>query len=328
MSRDFEQAVARARVIEQAVAAWLMRRRCQILPVYDYSGLGKGKAPKLAGASRSLVTPDLLVAREGMTTWVEVKWKTSATLHKTSGSVDIGVIERRLWGTTTRRSSASPGSRLFDRVRAPNRARDPRRAHLNAQELRQVRRRSWRWHGVLPRREDPSARLFSRRHARGDGRVSARRYTAAELAQEEPLVRSVPWDHPRQTKLPGVSLSVSLSVSPLRLASSANVREHHMARARRVAALRHVIGLAVRVRAPRGMAGCLAKSGEAAITICRVAPRALDDDNLVSAAKPVRDSIAAFLGLDDRSQRMRWSVTQERGAPKEYAVRISIEVSS
>jgi hypothetical protein len=96
VSRDFEQAVARARVIEQAVAAWLMRRRCQILPVYDYSGLGKGKAPKLAGASRSLVTPDLLVAREGMTTWVEVKWKTSATLHKTSGSVDTG-IERRLW---------------------------------------------------------------------------------------------------------------------------------------------------------------------------------------------------------------------------------------
>jgi hypothetical protein len=45
----------------------------------------------------------------------------------------------------------------------------------------------------------------------------------------------------------------------------------------------------------------------------RVAPRALDDDNNVSAFKGIRDQIAEQLGLNDRDQRIAWRYEQERG---------------
>lgn len=76
----FRVSVEFYRRYEKAVAAWLMRRGWFIFPVYDFSGLGENKAPKLQAASptQSLVTPDLFVSRGGTSKWVEVKWKTHA----------------------------------------------------------------------------------------------------------------------------------------------------------------------------------------------------------------------------------------------------------
>ena len=90
---DFESALVRARKIEQAVATWLMARGSSILPVYDYSGLGANKAPKLQAfsASESLVTPDLLVARRGVTCWLEVKWKSHAFHFRKRNEFETGI---------------------------------------------------------------------------------------------------------------------------------------------------------------------------------------------------------------------------------------------
>lgn len=61
------------------------------------------------------------------------------------------------------------------------------------------------------------------------------------------------------------------------------------------------------------------------VTITRIAPRELDDDNLRAGAKSVRDGITDALGLrDDRDRRLRWLYSQERGKPKQYAVRITV----
>lgn len=42
------------------------------------------------------------------------------------------------------------------------------------------------------------------------------------------------------------------------------------------------------------------------ITIIACGPRLLDDDNLATGAKPLRDSIASGLGIDDGDRRIRW----------------------
>ena len=57
------------------------------------------------------------------------------------------------------------------------------------------------------------------------------------------------------------------------------------------------------------------------ITITRVGPRKLDDDNLASACKYVRDQIAAEVGVDDGSDLYTWRYEQRKGA---YGVDVEI----
>lgn len=61
------------------------------------------------------------------------------------------------------------------------------------------------------------------------------------------------------------------------------------------------------------------------VTMTRVAPRALDDDNLRGAFKAVRDAIADVLGSDDRNPLIAWRYEQRKGAPKQHAIEIRIE---
>ncbi len=61
------------------------------------------------------------------------------------------------------------------------------------------------------------------------------------------------------------------------------------------------------------------------VTITRVAPAELDDDNLASAAKAVRDGVADALGCDDGAKTwVAWRYEQ-RKAPGLYEVRIAID---
>jgi len=67
------------------------------------------------------------------------------------------------------------------------------------------------------------------------------------------------------------------------------------------------------------------------VTIIRIAPRAWDDDNLVTAAKNFRDAIGDLLrpGMapgqaDGKGSGITWEYKQEKGEPKQYAVRIEI----
>ncbi len=57
------------------------------------------------------------------------------------------------------------------------------------------------------------------------------------------------------------------------------------------------------------------------VTITRVGPRKLDDDNLASACKYVRDAIAKVVGIDDGSDLYTWRYAQRTGT---YGVDVEI----
>lgn len=93
---------------------------------------------------------------------------------------------------------------------------------------------------------------------------------------------------------------------PLRLGCGMNSREHWRARTKRVKTERETVTWYLVTR-PKPATPCV-------VTITRVAPSAgLDDDNNVSAAKAVRDAIAAWLGIDDKDARVRYQCDQKRG---------------
>lgn len=105
---------------------------------------------------------------------------------------------------------------------------------------------------------------------------------------------------------------MSVTYLYLRLESVANLREHWAKRAKRTKAHR-MAALAV----PPHRLPCTVK-------IIRVAPRALDTDNLASSAKALRDGIADRLGVKDNDPRVEWRYEQTRGKPKEYGVWVEV----
>ncbi len=107
---------------------------------------------------------------------------------------------------------------------------------------------------------------------------------------------------------------------PMLIPSAANLREHWAQRAKRVANQRGTLKLVMRplfrsqgVRLPL------------TVRLTRIAPRLLDGDNLQGALKAIRDGVADALEVDDRDARVRWSYNQERGEPKQHALRIEVE---
>jgi hypothetical protein len=61
------------------------------------------------------------------------------------------------------------------------------------------------------------------------------------------------------------------------------------------------------------------------IVITRIAPCRLDvGDNLEASAKAIRDWLADWLAINDRDERIKWTVLQERRAPRVYGLRIEV----
>jgi len=58
------------------------------------------------------------------------------------------------------------------------------------------------------------------------------------------------------------------------------------------------------------------------VRLTRIAPKALDDDNLGSAFKRVRDRLCLMLGVDDRSPAVAFALAQEKGP--EQRVRVEV----
>ena len=100
---------------------------------------------------------------------------------------------------------------------------------------------------------------------------------------------------------------------PIKLPSLANVRWHW----RKMAALKKKQKFATRLC----MSATTLPPLPLLVTIIRVGPRELDDDNLSSAAKYVRDQIAATVGVDDGSPLYTWRYEQRKGA---YGVDVEI----
>lgn len=104
---------------------------------------------------------------------------------------------------------------------------------------------------------------------------------------------------------------------PLRTVSESNAHEHWRVRQRRAKEQRGTTALVMRSLSRPGPLPLV-------VTITRIAPRALDSDNLAGSQKHIRDGVADWLGIDDRDPRIEWRYAQERGAPKSYAVRIEV----
>ena len=118
----------------------------------------------------------------------------------------------------------------------------------------------------------------------------------------------------------------------LRIVSEANAHTHWRRRQKRAAEQRAMARLAIapRVAAWREMLTCPVRplacfEPQLVVTLTRIAPRELDDDNNVGAHKHIRDGIADALGVNDRDKRITWRYGQQRGAPLQYAVRVVLE---
>lgn len=127
-----------------------------------------------------------------------------------------------------------------------------------------------------------------------------------------------------------MALRVVTELEGLVLPSTANLREHWRARARRAKAHRSIAWAHVSpvlLRHAVALRSALAGSG-VTVRITRVAPRPLDDDNLATACKAMRDGITdalrAFGVRDDRDARVRWEYAQGRGVPRQRVVRVEV----
>lgn len=69
--------------------------------------------------------------------------------------------------------------------------------------------------------------------------------------------------------------------------------------------------------------------GRWTVTLTRIAPHTLDDDNLAGRLKAVRDETAKTLGIDDRDRdRLLFVYAQRKGGVREHAVEIRIQTRS
>jgi hypothetical protein len=120
---------------------------------------------------------------------------------------------------------------------------------------------------------------------------------------------------PTGTRVTGATHTRAV-VLPLRTRSTLNQREHWATRHRRTRDERALTLAMLRIqlgplqRAPVG------------VRLVRIAPRALDDDNLRGALKAIRDGVQDYVGVDDRYLRVDYD--QVRGRPGEYGVRVEL----
>ena len=115
---------------------------------------------------------------------------------------------------------------------------------------------------------------------------------------------------------------------PIRTVSEANVSEHWTKKHKRKKQQRKICTFYLkstsRISEKVKLPCC--------ITLTRIAPRSLDiGDNLPMSFKHLRDVIAEILtgdirpGLADSDDRLTWEYKQEKGKPKQYAVRITFQ---
>ena len=111
---------------------------------------------------------------------------------------------------------------------------------------------------------------------------------------------------------------------PIRIISSANLVEHWSKKYKREKEQKFLIS--------QEMLKHLDKiSLPVTLTFVRIAPRMLDDDNLQYSLKSHRDLLSSLLipglapGRADGDSRLEFKYEQEKGDPKEYALKIIFE---
>jgi len=104
---------------------------------------------------------------------------------------------------------------------------------------------------------------------------------------------------------------------PIKTVSEANSRQHWRVRNERKQAQQKefMVGwrnLKVKVKLP------------CEVTFTRYASRLLDDDNLRSAFKGIRDALAKEIGIDDGSSLVKFDYKQEKLPKREYFISVEI----
>lgn len=100
---------------------------------------------------------------------------------------------------------------------------------------------------------------------------------------------------------------------PVKTVSEMNARGHWSARAKRMKTARRA-----------AFALCPATDLPVTVRLVRLSAGTLDDDNLRSALKGVRDGVADRLGVPDNDPRVRWEYGQEKCKRGAYAVRVEL----
>ena len=122
---------------------------------------------------------------------------------------------------------------------------------------------------------------------------------------------------------PGFGLTLTLSV-PVEVVSESNAREWR-ARSLRTQKQRAAVSRALsRCGAAVAVFAAAVQGGRPVrVTLTRLGGRRLDPPNLPAAFKAVIDALAAWLGVDDRSELYRWDFAQEPGGAD--GVRVVLE---
>lgn len=115
---------------------------------------------------------------------------------------------------------------------------------------------------------------------------------------------------------------------PIKAANEANSSEHWTKKSKRHKMQKWFVKRAYHCDKPEFYLPCT-------VTLTRIAPRALDlHDNLRMSLKWIADAVSECLipgmaaGRADDDERIKWEYRQEKGKPREYAVRIEIQVSN
>lgn len=112
--------------------------------------------------------------------------------------------------------------------------------------------------------------------------------------------------------------------APIRIESEMNNRDFGIARWKRFRLQKRILYLVLRSSLQfRDQLDRIKRAQKILVTLTRIAPQRLDDDNLASGFKACRDLIAESLGIDDGSDRIIWRYAQCKGKP--HSVNVAIE---
>jgi len=107
---------------------------------------------------------------------------------------------------------------------------------------------------------------------------------------------------------------------PVKTISEANQREHWAVKHRRKKAQQVETGLAFLVNVRRNI------TFPCTVRLTRIAPKALDADNLAGSFKHVQDALARKLGVDDGdAEKVTWVYQQLPIGQRHYSVKVEIE---
>ena len=104
---------------------------------------------------------------------------------------------------------------------------------------------------------------------------------------------------------------------PIRIESTPNLREHWIVRSKRAGIHRNSTYFALKAARALYSVPCV-------VTMTRIAPRELDDDNNTAGLKNVRDGVALWLGVDDADKRITWICKQAKRGVKDYSLLVEI----